>query len=163
MNYINNEKLNENKNAVEMPGQFFRVPKELFRNKEYRDLTPAAKIIYIELLDRVGLSIKNKWHDQYGRYYVKLSRESIPKVLGLSSKTFDRCKLQLVEHKLIKIYKVNKRVHHIYVLLPHMKTVRVDSNDVSLDILDFDNHDAAQKNDSVQGYNFPFNNEMPDF
>lgn len=163
MNYITKENLNKNKNAVEMQGQFFRVPKELFRCEKYSALTPAAKIIYIELLDRVGLSIKNGWHDQYNRYYVKLSKETIPDLLGLSPKTFDRCKLQLVECELIKIHKINKRVHLIYVLLPTQKTGRFGSDSMPLNMPDFGESFATKKGDLMQNYNFPYENETPDF
>ncbi|WP_028390558.1 replication initiator protein A [Bacillus cihuensis] len=119
MNYITKTNLNKKKNAVEMEEEFFRIPKSLLRSVEYKALTPAAKLIYIELLDRVGLSIMNDWTDEFGRYYVKLSKEVLPEVLGLNPKTLDRAKLQLAEFGLIEVRKVNARVHHIYVSLPN--------------------------------------------
>ncbi|KAB2489981.1 replication initiator protein A [Priestia endophytica] len=130
--YITKNTLNEKKNAVRIETDFYRVPKELFRSERYRELNPNAKIIYIELLDRVGLSIKNGWKDEKGRYYVKLSKESVPKVLGISSKTFDRCKGPLIDHGLIEIRKINSRVHHIYVSLPRESATRTGDYDMFL-------------------------------
>lgn len=127
--YITENTLNEKKNAVQMKTDFYRVPKELFRSERYKDLNPNAKIIYIELLDRIGLSIKNGWKDEKGRYYVKLSKESVPKVLGISSKTFDRCKGSLIDHELIEIRKINSRVHLIYVSLPREAATRTGDYD----------------------------------
>ncbi|AWD65396.1 hypothetical protein C2I28_10290 [Priestia megaterium] len=127
--YITEKTLNEKKNAVQMKSDFYRVPKELFRSERYKDLNPNAKIIYIELLDRIGLSIKNGWKDEKDRYYVKLSKESVPKVLGISSKTFDRCKDPLIDHELIEIRKINSRVHLIYVSLPREAATRTGDYD----------------------------------
>lgn len=121
MKYITKDSLNKKKNAVEMEGDFFRIPKEILRDKKYHKLTPAAKLIYIELLDRVGLSIKNDWFDEHGRYYVKFSKDSMIEI-GMAPKTFDRNKEVLEEIGLIKIHKVNSRVHHIYVSLPEQTT-----------------------------------------
>ena len=39
---------------------FFQVPKELFVNQYYTDLSLASKVLYGLLLDRLSLSIKNK-------------------------------------------------------------------------------------------------------
>ncbi len=117
MNYITKQSLTKNKKAVEIDS-FIRVPKSLLRNQKYRKLTPAAKLIYMELLDRVGISIMNDWTDEEGRYYVKFSKESMPEALGMAPKTFDRNKKPLEESGLIEIHEVNSRVHHIYVSLP---------------------------------------------
>lgn len=129
--YITKDTLNEKRNAIRIETDFYRVPKELFRSERYRGLNPSAKIIYLELLDRVGLSIKNGWKDEQGRYYVKLSKESVPHVLGFSSKTFDRCKGPLIEHELIEIRKINSRVHHIYVSLPREAATKIVDYDKS--------------------------------
>lgn len=43
---------------------FIRVPKLLITGKEFSSLTIQAKMLYGLLLDRMGMSIKNKWLDQ---------------------------------------------------------------------------------------------------
>lgn len=43
-----------------LENSFYQVPKELFANPYYTDLSLASKILYGLLLDRLSLSIKNK-------------------------------------------------------------------------------------------------------
>ena len=40
---------------------YFRVPKILFRDIKFKDLSTDAKTLYGILLDRMGLSVKNGW------------------------------------------------------------------------------------------------------
>lgn len=42
-----------------LENSFFQVPKELFVNQYYTDLSLASKVLYRLLLDRLSLSIKN--------------------------------------------------------------------------------------------------------
>ena len=41
---------------------FYRVPKQLVKGREYRPLSPAGKLLFALLLDRVSLSVKNASH-----------------------------------------------------------------------------------------------------
>lgn len=49
---------------------FYRIPKLLFTDKRFKDLSAEAKILYGLLLDRMSLSAKNGWLDQEGRVYI---------------------------------------------------------------------------------------------
>lgn len=49
---------------------YFRVPKILFRDIKFKDLSTDAKTLYGILLDRMGLSVKNGWLDEQGRVYI---------------------------------------------------------------------------------------------
>ena len=40
---------------------FYRVPRQLVKGTEYRPLSPAGKLLFALLLDRVSLSVKNGW------------------------------------------------------------------------------------------------------
>ena len=40
---------------------YFRVPKILFRDIKFKDLSTDAKTLYGILLDRMSLSVKNGW------------------------------------------------------------------------------------------------------
>ena len=42
---------------------FYRIPKLLFTNDYFRELSTEAKVLYGLMLDRMSLSIKNKWFD----------------------------------------------------------------------------------------------------
>lgn len=49
---------------------FYRLPKELFTNEYFKGLSCEAKVLYGMMLDRISLSIKNKWFDEEGRTYI---------------------------------------------------------------------------------------------
>ena len=40
---------------------FFRIPKALFQEQRFQDLSTDAKTLYGILLDRMSLSVKNEW------------------------------------------------------------------------------------------------------
>lgn len=48
---------------------FYKLPKVLFSDDRYKDLSTDAKLLYSLLLDRKSLSVKNGWINSYGRYY----------------------------------------------------------------------------------------------
>ena len=42
---------------------FYRIPKALFTETNFRELSTDAKVLYGILLDRMSLSLKNQWLD----------------------------------------------------------------------------------------------------
>lgn len=44
---------------------FYRIPKVLFTDPSYRRISSDAKILYGLMLDRMGLSVRNGWLDEY--------------------------------------------------------------------------------------------------
>ena len=42
---------------------FYRIPKLLFTNDYFKALSNDAKILYGLMLDRMSLSVKNRWFD----------------------------------------------------------------------------------------------------
>ena len=46
---------------------FFRMPKLLFTDPEFRSISTEAKMLYGLLLDRMELSRRNGWIDSEGR------------------------------------------------------------------------------------------------
>lgn len=56
---------------------FYRVPKVLFTNDQFKFLSAEAKTLYGILLDRVPLSAKNGWIDEQGRVYIICTIEEI--------------------------------------------------------------------------------------
>ena len=49
---------------------FYRIPKVLFSDPYFKKLSCEAKVLYGLLLDRMSLSVKNKWFDEQGRVYI---------------------------------------------------------------------------------------------
>ncbi len=56
---------------------FYRIPKALITAKEYKNISTDAKLLYGLLLDRVGLSVRNKWLDEQGRVFIYYTVESV--------------------------------------------------------------------------------------
>ena len=54
---------------------FYRLPKALFTNRRYKDISDGAKILYGLMLDRMSLSIKNGWTDEQDRVYIIFTLE----------------------------------------------------------------------------------------
>ena len=49
---------------------YYRVPRQLVKGREFRPLSPAGKLLFSLLLDRVSLSVRNGWKDREGQTYV---------------------------------------------------------------------------------------------
>lgn len=61
---------------------FYRVPKLLFTDGHFKELSTDAKVLYGLLLDRMSLSLKNSWFDAQGRAYIYFSIEEIGGLLN---------------------------------------------------------------------------------
>ena len=49
---------------------FYRVPKMLFAEEKFWNVSTDAKMLYGILLDRMNLSAENGWLDEEGRVYI---------------------------------------------------------------------------------------------
>lgn len=65
---------------------FYRVPKVLFTNDQYWNLSTDAKMLYGLLLDRMALSQKNGWVDEEGRVFIIYTIDKIMEALGCGNK-----------------------------------------------------------------------------
>ena len=70
---------------------FYKVPKVLFTDTEYKSVSTDAKMLYGLLLDRMQLSIKNGWTDNCGRVYQYFTVKQAQKLLGFGHEKI--CKL----------------------------------------------------------------------
>ena len=60
---------------------FYRIPKMLFTAECFRGLSCEAKVLYGLMLDRMGLSIKNRWFDEEDRVYIVFTVEEIAEMM----------------------------------------------------------------------------------
>ena len=60
---------------------FFRIPKLLFTDEAFKDLSSDAKVLYGILLDRMSLSMKNNWIDEENKVYIIFTIEEIANVM----------------------------------------------------------------------------------
>ncbi len=65
---------------------FYRLPKLLFTDDNFKDLPCEAKLIYGLMLDRMGLSVKNNWVDNSNRVYIIFKNDEIAKMINCSVK-----------------------------------------------------------------------------
>lgn len=56
---------------------FYRIPKILFTSDIFKELSSDAKILYGLMLDRMSLSIQNKWFDKDDRAYIIFTLEEV--------------------------------------------------------------------------------------
>ena len=61
---------------------FYRLPKALFTNARYKNLSDGAKILYGLMLDRMGLSVKNSWLDEQDRVYIYFTLEDVQELMN---------------------------------------------------------------------------------
>lgn len=95
---------------------FYQIPKELFTNSYYNNLDSNSILLYGLLLDRLSVSMKNKWIDDDGNIYLIYSRKEAQKMLKLSDKTTTKAFKALEEAKLIyEIKSGNRKRNIIYV------------------------------------------------
>ena len=77
-----------------------QLPKELFFNDLYKDMSLESKVIYSIIRDRAYLSQKNNWiKDEH--LYLIVTRQEIQRMLNLSNKTVIKAFRELNEKDLI--------------------------------------------------------------
>ena len=64
---------------------FYRIPKLLFTEEYFSSLSCEAKVLYGLMLDRMSLSLKNKWFDEQNRAYIIFTIEDIMELLNCKS------------------------------------------------------------------------------
>lgn len=64
---------------------FYRIPKLLFDDPYFGDLSTDAKVLYGLMLDRMSLSLKNGWLDEDGRVFIYFTAETIMEMLGCAN------------------------------------------------------------------------------
>ena len=65
---------------------FIRIPRILLLDEAFSVLSLSAKVLYSVLLDRMGLSMKNKWLDEENKVYIIYQITEIQSDLGFSKK-----------------------------------------------------------------------------
>ena len=81
---------------------FFRIPKALFQEQQFQNLSTDAKILYGILLDRMSLSVKNEWFDKKGRVFIIFTIEDVKRTLRCADNKATRPLRELEEFGLIE-------------------------------------------------------------
>ncbi|MGT2961118.1 replication initiator protein A [Streptococcus caballi] len=80
---------------------FYQFPQWLL-NEPYSRLGDKAKMMYMLLFDRRGLSVKNKWHDEDGKIYMYFTNEQFMQELSCSEPSIIKAKKELADFGLLK-------------------------------------------------------------
>ena len=81
---------------------FFRIPKALFQDQRFQNLSTDAKILYGILLDRMSLSAKNGWRDEQGRVFIIFTVENVKRALCCADNKAIKLLRELEEFGLIE-------------------------------------------------------------
>ena len=81
---------------------FFRIPKALFQEQRFQNLSTDAKILYGILLDRMSLSVRNEWFDKKGRVFIIFTIEDVKRTLRCADNKATRLLRELEEFGLIE-------------------------------------------------------------
>lgn len=72
---------------------YYRIPKALFQDSRFRQLSTDTRTLYGILLDRMSLSAKNSWVDEHGRVYIIYTVREVQESLCCA------------EHKAVKLFR----------------------------------------------------------
>ena len=81
---------------------FYRIPKALFQEPRFQDLSTDAKTLYGILLDRMSLSVKNGWLDEQGRVFIIFTIEDVKRALCCADNKATKLLRELEEFGLIE-------------------------------------------------------------
>ena len=98
---------------------FMMFPAFLVKDERYRKISYNAKIIYMLLMDRVRLSIKNKWVDKKGRVFIIYVIKDLMKILNHSKQTIVNAMKELDDVNgvgLIRKIRINRKLPNLLFL-----------------------------------------------
>ena len=78
---------------------FYRIPKALFTEPNFRELSTDAKVLYGILLDRMSLSLKNQWLDAQNKVYIIFTAVSYTHLRAHETRHDLVCRLLLEKKK----------------------------------------------------------------
>ena len=81
---------------------FFRIPKALFQEQRFQNLSTDAKTLYGILLDRMSLSVKNEWFDKKGRVFIIFTIEDVKRTFRCADNKATKLLRELEEFGLIE-------------------------------------------------------------
>jgi len=113
---------------------FYQLPKPLFSEDKYQELSIEAKLLYSLMRDRYRLSVKNNWRDAMG-VFIKMTRKAICGLLKRSEPTVRKIIAELIRFGLI----IEKRVG------------LTQCNKIYVQLLDGESESAFQSSEKAAG------------
>ena len=81
---------------------FYRIPKVMFTDNRFQNISTEGKVLYGLLLDRVSLSMENGWIDDEGRVYIIFTLTTIRQAMNCAEKSAIKYLTELEEFGLIE-------------------------------------------------------------
>ena len=81
---------------------FYRIPKVMFTDNRFQNISTEGKVLYGLLLDRVSLSMENGWIDDDGRLYIIFTLTTIRQSMNCAEKSAIKYLTELEEFGLIE-------------------------------------------------------------
>ena len=113
---------------------FYRIPKALFQEQRFQNLSTDAKTLYGILLDRMSLSVKNEWFDKKGRVFIIFTIEDVKRTFRCADNKATRLLRELEEFGLIE----RKRRGQGKPCLVYVKNFSAESSKESVKNRDYD-------------------------
>ena len=123
---------------------FYRIPKALFQEQRFQNLSTDAKTLYGILLDRMSLSVKNEWFDKQGRVFIIFTIEDVKRTLRCADNKATRLLRELEKFGLIE----RKRRGQGKPCLVYVKNFSSESS--KLRFLNRDNDDSGVVQNTLQ-------------
>ena len=116
---------------------FYRIPKALFQEQRFQNLSTDAKTLYGILLDCMSLSVKNEWFDKQGRVFIIFTIEDVKRALCCADNKATKLLRELENFGLIE----RKRRGQGKPCLVYVKNFSSESSKES--VKNRDNHDSC--------------------
>lgn len=96
---------------------YFQFPKLLMYGDKYKKMSADGKLFYMLCLDLIKLSMKNGWKDEYGRYYIKMSLDTIQERMNCAREKANNLKKELCSYELMEVKRIGQgKSNRLYVL-----------------------------------------------
>lgn len=96
---------------------YFQFPKLLMYGERYKKMSGDGKLFYMLCLDLIKLSMKKGWKDEYGRYYIKISIETIKVRMNCQNTKAVNLKKELAKYELMEVMRMGQgKADRLYIL-----------------------------------------------
>ena len=101
--------------------KFYQMPKVLFTNPKYTNLTNDDRVAYSLLKDRNSLSIKNHWFDEEGNIYFVFTNDELMRLLNCAKEKLVKIKKKLISSGLLYQKRMGRnKPNRLYLLKPEI-------------------------------------------
>ena len=133
---------------------FYRIPKVLFSDPYFKKLSCEAKVLYGLLLDRMSLSVKNKWFDEQGRVYILFKVEDVSEHMRCCKQTAIKLFAELDSQKGIGLIEKKRlglgKANVIYVKNFMLREEMAEAPETPVNTQKSKNHTSGNPNNRLQ-------------